>query len=71
MPYYDVENLLVIVKHKGLTKTNMIDEMAWGYGTWDPKSHCCDNTAPGLRSPADLRRGLSSFKFDYPISHIT
>jgi hypothetical protein len=32
MPYYDVANL-VIVKHKCLTKTNMIDEMVCGYGT--------------------------------------
>ena len=68
MPYYDVANLLVIVKHKCLTKTNMIDEMACGYGTWYPKNHCCENTAPSLRSPADLCRAP---KFDHPISQIS
>jgi len=36
MPYYDVANFLVIVKHKSLTKTNMIDEMACGYGDLGP-----------------------------------
>jgi len=31
MPYYDVANLL-IVKHKYLNETNIINEMACGYG---------------------------------------
>jgi len=32
MPYYDVANL-VIVKHKCLNETSIIDEMACGYRT--------------------------------------
>jgi hypothetical protein len=70
MLYYDVANL-VIVKHKCLTKTNMINEMACVYETWDPKNHCCEDTAPSLRSPADLRKAEVSAapKFDYSISH--
>jgi len=33
MPYYDVANLVLIVKHKRLNDTNIIDDMACGYGT--------------------------------------
>jgi len=49
MPYYNVANLVTIIK------TNMIDELPCGYGT-------LRTTGYGTKSPADLRRGLRSFK---------
>lgn len=65
MAYYTAANLQVIWKDKYLTKRNLIDEMACGYGTWNATNHCSENTAPSLRSPAALCRGP---KFDYSIS---
>jgi len=51
MLYYDQVNQLVIVRLKWLTKTNILDEMACGYRIWDPRIHCCENTAPSLKPP--------------------
>jgi len=75
MPDYDRANL-VILKYKCRTQTNLIDEIACSYGTWDPKNHCSDNTSykfqvshrPKQRSqlltrfPAELHSGLTCFK---------
>ena len=66
MPYYEVANLVTI------TKMNMIDEMACAYGmlrTTSVKiphqvSHQGAQWSPLLlKSPTDLRRGLSCSNF--------
>jgi len=49
MPYYAVANLVTV------TKTNMIDEMACGYGTIRTAA-----VSIGTKTPAELCRGLSS-----------
>lgn len=51
----------------------MTDEMACGY-VWNATNHCCENTAPSLRSHRDLHRDLCRFaghKSEYPISQIS
>ena len=50
MQYNNVVNHLLIMKYKQLTKMNIIDKVACGYGIWDYGKHCCENMAPQVQS---------------------
>jgi len=60
MPYYDVTNLVTV------TKTNMIDEMPFSYGTL--RNYYCENTAPSLLPTC--AKVSADPKFYYPISQL-
>jgi len=65
MPYYDVVNLVTVIK------MNIMDEMPCGYGLlrtmavriwYQVFCKAAQQSQLLLKSPMDLRRGLSSFK---------
>lgn len=49
MQYNNVVNHLVTMKYKQLTKMNITNQVAGGYGIWDYGKHCCENMAPQLQ----------------------
>lgn len=63
---------------------NVIDEMACGHETWNPKILSSENTTPCFRFPIDVHRGFNcsqgllqtwaevsaTLKLGYPISQI-
>jgi len=73
MPYYEVANFVTV------TKMNMIDDILCAYGTlrtttvriWHQVSDRAAQRSQQLtKSPTDRHRGLSCFKYDYPIHQI-